>query len=161
MSQEPHGPVAREQEAVREEPAPPPPPPAQSQEREAVREEPTYPPPPPAQPQEREVVHEERYYRPPEPRTSSLALASLATGISAYFIFPIAGAIAAIVTGFLAQSEIRASNGRLTGAPFATAGLVLGWVQIGIVIAVAIFIGIFAAAAPGFQMGLPGSLFGG
>ena len=93
---------------------------------------------------------------PPEPRTSALALASLATGISAYFLFPIAGAIAAIVTGFLAQNEIRASNGRLAGSAFATAGLVLGWVQIGLIVVVAILIGIFAAAAPGYSAGLPG-----
>ncbi len=121
------------------------------QEREAVREEPVYPPPAP-------VEREERYYRPsapPERPTSALALASLATGISAYFIFPIAGAIAAIVTGFLAQNEIRASNGRLAGAAFATAGLVLGWVQIGIVVIVAIVLAIAASAAPSFQAGLP------
>ncbi len=130
MSEQPRGPAMREREVAREEP------------------------------REREVVREEQYYRRPEPQTSSLALASLATGISAYFIFPIAGAIAAIVTGFLAQSEIRASNGRLTGMAFATAGLVLGWIQIGLVIAFAILIGVFAATAPGFRMGLPGPFLG-
>lgn len=112
---------------------------------------------------EREPIVEERYYPPPPaqpPRTSSLALASLATGISAYFIFPIAGAIAAIVTGFLAQDEIRASRGRVGGAAYATAGLVLGWVQIGLVILFAILIGVFAVAAPGFRAGLPSLPFG-
>jgi hypothetical protein len=86
---------------------------------------------------EREEAPEEYRYREPQPpsQTSALALASLATGIAAWLIFPIFGAIAAVVTGYLAQDEIRRSEGRLTGAAYATAGLVLGWVQIGLLIA--------------------------
>jgi len=93
---------------------------------------------------------------PEAPRTSALALASLATGISAYFLFPIAGAIAAVITGFLAQNEIRASHGRLTGSAFATAGLVLGWLQIGLVILFVILVSIFSAAAPPLGAGTLG-----
>jgi len=119
------------------------------------------------EPEVREAVEEapkppahEEYPCPPSPeeaRTSPLALASLATGISAYFLFPIVGAIAAIVTGFLAHNEIRASHGRLTGAPFATAGLVLGWLQIGLVVLFAILASILAAAAPRFGAGVVGT----
>ncbi len=153
MAEEPRGPVVRERDAVGEEPTYPAPEPRPG---EAVREEPVYAPP---EPRQREVVREVRYEPPPpQPRTSSLALASLATGISAYFIFPIAGAIAAIVTGFLAHNEIRASNGRLTGTAFATAGLVLGWLQIGLVILFIILGVALASAAPGLGVGLPGSL---
>lgn len=94
-----------------------------------------------------EPVEGTHYYPPMGmPRTSSLALASLATGIAAWFIFPVIGAIAAIVTGFLAQDEIRSSNGRVTGSAYATAGLVLGWVQIGLII-VGTLIVVFAAGA--------------
>jgi hypothetical protein len=117
---------------------------------------------PPAGPavREREPIAEERYYPPPPepPRTSSLAVASLATGIAAWFIFPIGGAIAAVVTGYLAQNEIRESNGRLTGSAFATAGLVLGWVQIGLAIIAAIIIGALVASLPASQGGLQGYL---
>ncbi len=115
---------------------------------------------------EKEVVAERPAAPPPEapppphpPETSALALASLATGISAWFLFPVAGAIAAIVTGFLAQNEIRASGGRLTGTAFATAGLVLGWLQIGLIVLGVILVVIFASAArPGFQASFPGLL---
>ncbi len=119
---------------------------------------------PAGEPLLREREQAEEYHYPPpreEPKTSSLAVASLATGIAAYFLVPIAGAIAAIITGFLAQDEIRASNGRLTGQAFATAGLVLGWVQIGIVLIFGILFAIFLAGVPGLQMSLPRSLFGG
>lgn len=137
MAEEPRGTIVRE----REEEAPEPLPATAVEEREAVREERAYAP-----------------ARPPERRTSALALASLATGISAYFLFPVIGAIAAIITGFLAQDEIRASNGQLAGAEFATAGLVLGWVQIGLIVLFAILIGVFAVAVPGFRAGLPVSI---
>lgn len=99
---------------------------------------------------EREEPKEEeyRYYPPaPEPeRTSALALASLATGIAAWFIFPVIGAIAAVITGFLAQDEIRRSEGRLRGSAFATAGLVLGWLQIGLII-LGLLVGLFILGA--------------
>lgn len=96
---------------------------------------------------EQEEVREQYGYRPPAPeptRTSPLAIASLATGIAAWLVIPVIGAIAAVVTGFLAQNEIRESRGRLTGSALATAGLVLGWVQLGLIIVGLIFIGLFA-----------------
>lgn len=132
MAEEPRGPVVREREAPEphEEPLAPP----------VVRE--------------KEVEHREVCPPPPPTRTSALALASLATGLSAYFIFPIAGAIAAIVTGFLAHNEIRASNGRVTGSAFATAGLVLGWLQIGLIILFIALATIFASAVPGSSASL-------
>ncbi len=128
MVEGPREPIVRE----REEPAPEP----FVREREEPVEEARYYP------------AEEGGYRPPAepPRTSSLALASLATGIAAWFIFPVFGAIAAVVTGFLAQDEIRNSNGRIVGSPYATAGLVLGWVQIGLIIVGALIV-VFAAGA--------------
>ena len=98
---------------------------------------------------EQEEAPEEYAYRPPpppQPRTSSLAIASLATGIAAWLILPLIGAIAAVVTGLLAQNEIRASGGRLTGSALATAGLVLGWLQIGLII-LAVIVAIFVAGA--------------
>ena len=97
---------------------------------------------------EQEEAPEEQAYRPPppEPRTSPLAIASLATGIAAWFILPLVGAIAAVVTGFLAQNEIRNSGGQLTGSALATAGLVLGWLQIGLII-LGVIVAVFAVGA--------------
>lgn len=104
---------------------------------------------------EPEVVVEERYPppppSPPPQRTSSLALASLATGIAAWFIFPFFGAIAAVITGALALDEIRESGGRVTGSPYATAGIVLGGIQLGLIVIGAILLAIFAGAV--FRIG--------
>ncbi len=109
---------------------------------------------------EREIIRaeEERVQPPPPPPapTSALAIASLATGISAWVIFPVVGAIAAVVTGALALNEINAGKGRVVGAPFATAGIVLGGVQLGLVI-IAVILGVIFAGivGPGFRAALP------
>jgi len=58
------------------------------------------------------------------PETSGLAIGSLIAGIFS-FIFP--AAIAAIVLGHIARSNIRKSAGRLTGDGMALAGLILGY----------------------------------
>lgn len=70
-----------------------------------------------------------------QPKTSGLAIASLICGITAWTILPIfLNAIAAVITGSLAKKEIKESNGTLTGGGMATAGLILGWIQIILVI---------------------------
>lgn len=90
-----------------------------------------------------EVPVEERRYPPPEaPRTSGLAIVSLATGIGAWFIIPLLGAIVAVVTGYLALQEIRQSRGRLTGSGLATAGIALGAVQLALILLGAIIIAV-------------------
>lgn len=67
---------------------------------------------------------------PSGPQTSTLSIVSLVTGILGWFLLPIVGAIAAIITGHMAKSEIRNSMGTLTGDGLATAGLVLGYIQV-------------------------------
>ena len=63
-------------------------------------------------------------------QSSSLAIVSLISGIASFFIVPLLGAIAAIITGNLAKKEIRQSAGRLTGEDMARWGVILGWVNI-------------------------------
>ncbi len=63
-------------------------------------------------------------------QTSSLAVISLISGIASFFIVPLLGAIAAIITGGMAKREIRQSAGRLTGGGMATWGTILGWLNI-------------------------------
>jgi len=58
------------------------------------------------------------------PETSGMAIGSLVSGIFSFF-FP--AAIAAIVLGHIARSNIRKSAGRLTGDGMALAGLILGY----------------------------------
>ena len=76
-------------------------------------------------------------YQPPGQfmqKDSSLAIISLVCGISAYCFLPFVGALAAIITGHIALNEIKSSNGQLKGSGMATAGLVLGYAQFGLVI---------------------------
>lgn len=75
-----------------------------------------------------------RYYLP-APQTSTMAMVSLITGIASWVVLPLIGAVIAVVTGHLGRKEIRESGGRLTGDGLATAGLVLGYLQIGLSVA--------------------------
>ncbi|MBP9675699.1 MAG: DUF4190 domain-containing protein [Anaerolineaceae bacterium] len=71
--------------------------------------------------------------RPPSLQTkdSSLALASLITGILGWTILPLLGSVVAIITGHLAKKEIKESYGTISGSGMASAGLILGYVQLG------------------------------
>ena len=51
-------------------------------------------------------------------------------GILGWTLLPILGAIIAVITGHMAKSEIRKSNGQLGGEGMATAGLILGYTSI-------------------------------
>ncbi len=79
-------------------------------------------------------------------QTSSLAIISLISGISSWFVLPLLGAIIAVFTGHLAKKEIRESGGRLTGMEWANAGLVLGYIHLALVaIGICILILVIAA----------------
>lgn len=82
------------------------------------------------------------------PRTSSLAVVSLIFGILAYFFLPGIGALVAVICGHSARSEIRrAPPGSIDGDGIALAGLILGWIQIGLMlIALAVVMLIVAGA---------------
>lgn len=70
----------------------------------------------------------------PTTRTSTMALVSLIAGIVGLTLLPILGSIVAVVTGYMARKEIRASAGAITGDGMALAGLIMGW--IGVVLSV-------------------------
>ncbi len=92
------------------------------EERAVVPPPPPPPPPPP---------------RPPaaaSPPTSGLAVASLVLGIGGLTILPLLGSIAAIILGYMARSEIRRNPHRLSGDGMALAGIVLGWISVGLAI---------------------------
>lgn len=63
-------------------------------------------------------------------QTSSMAIISLVFGVLAWLGIFGFGGIIAVIFGHLAKSEIRRSQGRLGGDGMATAGLVLGYVNI-------------------------------
>jgi hypothetical protein len=80
----------------------------------------------------------------PVQRDSSAAIVSLIMGILAYFVLPIIGALVAIITGHIGISEINNSNGMVKGKGMATAGLVLGYVQLGILVLFVLFLVLLA-----------------
>lgn len=82
-------------------------------------------------------------YNPNPRKTNVLAIASLISGIGA-FIVPILASIAAIILGHMALNQIKQRNEE--GKGMAIAGLILGYVGIGIALLYIVFIGIIAAA---------------
>lgn len=89
---------------------------------------------------------------PPQPgsvsgrRTNGLAVASLILGILwMYWV----GSILAIIFGIIARRQIDASHGTQDGRGMATAGIILGWVGVGLTaaaIAFVIFLSLLAGA---------------
>lgn len=74
---------------------------------------------------------------PPEGTTyqtpnSSMAVISLIAGILGFTLFPLLGSIVAVITGYMARKEIQESAGTIGGEGLATAGLVMGWIGIGL-----------------------------
>ena len=86
--------------------------------------------------------------------TSTLAIVSLVSAILGFTFVPILGTIVAIITGYMARSETRSIPPRASGDGLATAGIILGWVQAGLLVlgiccAIVYFVfmvGIFAAS---------------
>lgn len=73
------------------------------------------------------------------PRTSTLAIVSLIAGITGWTILPLLGSIVAVITGHMAKNEIRTSAGALEGDGFATAGLIMGYISLGLGLCACLF----------------------
>jgi hypothetical protein len=72
--------------------------------------------------------------------TSNTALLALILGIASFLGLSILGAIPAIILGRNAKVEIGVSGGRLTGEGMAQAGIILGWINIGVsIIGICVF----------------------
>jgi hypothetical protein len=82
----------------------------------------------------------QHYYPDPPLPVNSLAIASMVLGFSSYFVLPIVGAIAAVVTGHMAKQEIKANPYRYSGEGFATAGLIMGYAHLALTLIFLIFI---------------------
>jgi len=78
--------------------------------------------------------------------TSGKAVASLVLGIGGFVIFPFVLSILAIVFGGQAKREIRERPG-LGGAGMATAGIVLGWIGVALVVLAVLFIVLVVVAS--------------
>jgi MFS family permease len=64
--------------------------------------------------------------------TNTLAAAALIFGIGAYLVCPVVGAIVAVICGHMARRQINRSGEG--GKGMATAGLVLGYIQLVVIV---------------------------
>ncbi len=71
---------------------------------------------------------------PPARPNSTMAIISLVTGILGLTLVPVIGGVVALITGYMAKREIRDSGGALGGDGLATAGIVMGWIAVGLAI---------------------------
>jgi uncharacterized protein DUF4190 len=80
-------------------------------------------------------------YAPAAPRLSAWALASMICGIVSIAGFQTVIAILAIIFGFIGRNEVKKSAGQIEGDGFALAGIVLGFISVGIgIIIIALYI---------------------
>jgi Domain of unknown function (DUF4190) len=117
------------QEPDRGRAPPPPPPPGPPPASSPPPSAPTPPPAPPAYGQQ-----PGGYGYQSTPRTNGLAIASLVLGIAQIFLC-IIGGILALVFGYIARRQIDESGGTQGGRGMAIAGIILGWIGIGLGIA--------------------------
>ena len=74
-------------------------------------------------------------------QTSTLAIVSLIAGIAGWVGVLGIGPIVAVICGHMAKNEIRKAGGRITGGGMATAGLILGYLNLALsVLALCLFI---------------------
>ena len=66
--------------------------------------------------------------------SSTLAIISLIAGILGFTFVPVAGTIVALITGYMARNETRSTPPKASGDGVATAGIIMGWIQIGLTV---------------------------
>ncbi|RPJ25609.1 MAG: DUF4190 domain-containing protein [Chloroflexi bacterium] len=66
--------------------------------------------------------------------SSTLATVSLISAILGFTFVPVVGGIVALVTGYMARNETRSTPPRASGDGMATAGIVMGWIQMGLLV---------------------------
>ena len=76
-------------------------------------------------------------------QASALATISLVAGILSWVMAPVVAALVAVVCGHLARSEIRREPDRLDGDGLAVAGLVLGYANLALAIALVLMAVLF------------------
>ncbi len=112
----------------------PPPPPDVGQPYTPGPPPPAYAPGPPG------------YVPVPHQQTDGMAVAALILGIAGFFFCPLVGVLA-VIFGYMGRRNIRESGGRLGGEGFCLAGIILGFIQIGIVVFFGIIWAIIAIIA--------------
>jgi hypothetical protein len=66
--------------------------------------------------------------------SSTLAIVSLVSAILGFTLAPVIGTIVALITGYMARNETRSIPPRASGEGLATAGIIMGWIQVGLIV---------------------------
>lgn len=66
--------------------------------------------------------------------TSTLAIVSMIAGILGFTLAPVVATVVALVTGYMARKETRSIPPTASGDGLATAGIIMGYVQIGLIV---------------------------
>lgn len=92
---------------------------------------------------------------PPAPQTNGLAIASLILSLLGLVgILPLVGTILGLIFGYSARGQIAQSGGTQTGEGMARAGIIIGWVTLGLgALAICLTL-VFSVAIPGGLAGL-------
>jgi hypothetical protein len=90
------------------------------------------------------------YGQPVAAPTNSLSVVSLIAGITAWVVLPFIAGLVAVITGHLSLGQIKRTGEG--GRGMALAGVILGWVNIGLTILATVFVivlvlGVFGVAA--------------
>lgn len=74
------------------------------------------------------------------PQTSGYAIASLVCSVASWFLVPFIGGVLGVVFGHIARGEIRRSQGWKSGNGLALSGLIIGYIHLVVIVAVAFII---------------------
>ena len=66
--------------------------------------------------------------------SSTLAIVSLVSALLGFTFLPVVGSIVALITGYMARNETRSIPPSASGDGMATAGIIMGWIQIGLLV---------------------------
>ncbi|MBN1953735.1 MAG: DUF4190 domain-containing protein [Anaerolineae bacterium] len=68
------------------------------------------------------------------PPNSGLAIVSLIASILGLTLLPTIGSIAGVIMGYMAKKQIEESRGAMGGEGMAKAGIIIGWIGIGLAV---------------------------
>lgn len=110
-------------------------------------------PPPPPVPGYAYDAYARPYAAPPARRTCTDATISLVAGAAAWVFVPFLGAVIAVIFGMRARRQIRAAGGTLDGDGMALVGLILGWAQLALTVALTVLLLLVVAFGLGIFFG--------
>lgn len=63
-----------------------------------------------------------------------MAIAALVMGIGGLTVLPLIGSILALIFGYMARNDIRKRPTEVTGDGLAMAGIIMGWISVGLAV---------------------------